>query len=448
MSKAPYALSNTASQQQCQIAMTSWLTTTLTVTPSSGDLSSGPASNSTTSYASKNTPLPSKRSAKSANSLTSVVAIPTSQISYTTTLNVNSVLSEFVSIYSVLSQYEYDATADSPIATVMNSSNMSALSAPTNPSYNYTSTANATSSPTTCASSCPTCTTIVYISTSTVTISTPPPSPIATLPPIILGNATYTPTGSYYVIGNSTLSPGGSAILVSNSTLLSLGPSGTQLVIAPLSSTAGGPGPSTYDLSPAPASSPPLTTASSTTTTSPSEADKMVVVATATITGPYYLPVVVFPTQPIVIAGTTLTAGASSVTIHETPVSLASNSDFIVVGSSTITLAKTTITAATSSITATATGSATMAVTSTQVNVGSLIWSGLGGTEGASSTTSTTKTTSASASASAASIISNNATSIAQVFTGAGVACRGKVGLTLWSVLGLGCGIIVAGVFP
>ena len=35
-----------------------------------------------------------------------------------------------------------------------------------------------------------------------------------------------------------------------------------------------------------------------------------------------------------------------------------------------------------------------------------------------------------------------------QVFAVAGVACRGKAGLTLWSVLGLGLGIIVAGVFP
>jgi hypothetical protein len=75
-----------------------------------------------------------------------------------------------------------------------------------------------------------------------------------------------------------------------------------------------------------------------------------------------------------------------------------------------------------------------------------MIWSGLGGTEGASSTTSTTKTTSASASATA--VTGNNATYTGQVFTGASVACRGKVDLTLWSVLWMGLGIIVAGVFP
>jgi hypothetical protein len=49
---------------------------------------------------------------------------------------------------------------------------------------------------------------------------------------------------------------------------------------------------------------------------------------------------------------------------------------------------------------------------------------------------------------SAAAITGNNATYTGQVFAVAGVACRGKVGLTLWSVLGLGLGIIVAGVFP
>jgi hypothetical protein len=76
--------------------------------------------------------------------------------------------------------------------------------------------------------------------------------------------------------------------------------------------------------------------------------------------------------------------------------------------------------AAASSTTATVTRSATVAVTSTQLKVGSMIWSGLGGTEGASSTTSTTKTTSASASATA--VTGNNATYTGQVFTGASVA--------------------------
>jgi hypothetical protein len=271
--------------------------------------------------------------------------------------------------------------------------------------------------------------TVFYYATTTITATTPPPTPLATLPPITLGNTTYTPTGTYYVIDNSTLSPGGFAILVSNSTLLSLSPSGTQLVIAPLSPTAGGPGPSTYDLSAAPASSPPVTTPSPTSASLSSPASKTIEVASATITGPYNLPVVILPSEPIVIAGTTLTPGASAVTIRETPVSLAPSSDFLVVGSSTISLAKTTIT---SGLTSTPT-----ATTSLQAKVGSMIWSGIGGTEAGSTSTVTATSTAAT--------FTSNTTYGGQAFTGVGVGSRGNVGASLWWRLGLGLGIALAG---
>ena len=416
-----YTFPNTTSAQQCQVTITSWVTTTATVAQTSGYLSSSPASTTITSSTSKNAPRAIKRTTAAITSSTN------------TTIDVNSILSEFVSIYSVLTQLEYNSTANVSTATSASSINISTC-VPSGTSYCISPTTNSTSTPTSCALSCPICTTIFYYPTTTITKTTitPPPSPLASLPPITLGTATYTATnGAYYVIGNSTLSPGGFAILVSNSTLLSLSPSGTQLVIAPVSPTAGGPGPSTYDLSPDPASSPPLTTPTPTYTSQSvgSKPSTVVQVATTTITGPYNLPVVVLPSWPIVIAGTTLIAGASSVTIRETPVSLAPSSAFLVVGSSTISLAKTTI------VTMVGTGSTAAAAStssSSSVKMGSMIWSGIGGTEPTTTVTTTaimtTSVTSVASALASATTTSNNASVVVQLSTGAGVAYRGGHG--------------------
>ena len=189
------------------------------------------------------------------------------------------------------------------------------------------------------------------------------------------------------MIGSTALSPGGPAVSISGQ-VMSLGPSGSQLVVVSISPTTGWGSPvtTTFQLSPltAPPSSltappslvseigqAPLTLApGSAAITLPggtvlslapnptssgdwpvfvigtgAEAKSIfmatpvvsTVAALQTITGPAGLPVLIFPTQPIVIAGTTLVAG-SVYTIRETPVSLAPGSSLLFIGSTTVTL--------------------------------------------------------------------------------------------------------------
>ena len=251
-------------------------------------------------------------------------------------------------------------------------------------------------------------------------------------PIITLAGKTYSAGQSNtYIIGSATLVPGGSPITVS-SQIIWLGPSGTQLVVAPVSPTLanGSPAasPVTYQLAPIAVSAPGPTgpvpvvaTLGSGAVTLPPGASSLVVTPTPgrpvtlypgsppvtlsgtvlslasgssgatggpvlvvgtgtaaqsfeipaatpqaasfapiTIMGPGNDLLVISPSHPLVIAGTTIYPGAPAEIVQSTPVSLALGSSILVIGSSTITILPT--------------------QSGADGGIGSYVWSGLGGT--------------------------------------------------------------------
>ena len=136
-----------------------------------------------------------------------------------------------------------------------------------------------------------------------------------------------------------TLEPGASSVVISPT------PGADALTLMPASSAATLSDGMVVSLASDPQSpgGPPVllvgTGSDASTVTIPPASQTELEVSSQTLEGPDDMPILVRPSEPIIVAGNTLSAGAPAATVAGAPVSLASGSSIIVIGSSTMTLA-------------------------------------------------------------------------------------------------------------